>query len=57
MTDRFRITKAWAQRFAAEKISVPTLLRRARLPVTLFEQEKIYVTTAELFGCGGALLR
>jgi len=49
MPDRFRITKAWAQRFAAEKISVPMLLRRAGLPGNLFEQEKIYVTTAEVF--------
>jgi AraC-like DNA-binding protein len=49
MADRFRITKGWAQRFAAEKISVPMLLRRAGLPATLFEQEKIYVTTAEVF--------
>src|SRR5947199_7810989 len=49
MPDRFRITKAWAQRFAAEKIVVPTLLRRAELPAGLFEQEKIYITTAELF--------
>jgi len=49
MTDRFRITKAWAQRFAEEKIAVPALLRRAGLPATLFQQEKIYVTTAEVF--------
>ncbi|HXT41721.1 MAG TPA: AraC family transcriptional regulator [Candidatus Angelobacter sp.] len=49
MADRFRITKAWAQRFAVEKIAVPTLLRRAGLPASLFQQEKIYVTTAELF--------
>ena len=49
MTDRFRITRGWAQRFAAEKIAVPTLLRRAGLPGNLFEQEKIYVTTAEIF--------
>jgi AraC-like DNA-binding protein len=49
MADRFRITKAWAQRFAVEKISVPRLLRRARLPANLFEREKIYVTTAEVF--------
>ena len=49
MADRFRITKGWAQRFAAEKISVPLLLRRAGLPANLFEQEKIYVTTAEVF--------
>ena len=49
MTDRFRITKAWAQRFAEEKIAVPTLLRRAGLPANLFQQEKIYVTTAQIF--------
>jgi AraC-like DNA-binding protein len=49
MPDRFRITKGWAQRFAAEKIPVPMLLRRAGLPANLFEQEKIYVTTAEVF--------
>jgi AraC-like DNA-binding protein len=49
MADRFRITKGWAQRFAAEKISVPIMLRRAGLPANLFEQEKIYVTTAEVF--------
>jgi AraC-like DNA-binding protein len=49
MADRFRITKGWAHRFAAENISVPMLLRRAGLPATLFEQEKIYVTTAEVF--------
>src|SRR5213596_439785 len=49
MTDRFRITKAWAQRFAEEKIAVPTLLRRAGLPASLFQQENIYVTTAEVF--------
>ena len=49
MADRFRITKGWAQRFAAEKISVPILLRRAGLPANLFEQEKIYVTTAQVF--------
>jgi len=28
---------------------VPALLRRAGLPAALFEQEKVYVTTAELF--------
>lgn len=49
MPDRFRITPAWARRFAAEKISVVELLQRAGLPATLFQQEKIYVTTAEIF--------
>jgi AraC-like DNA-binding protein len=49
MSDRFRITKGWAQRFAQEKISVPHLLKRAGLPPNLFEQEKIFVTTAQVF--------
>jgi hypothetical protein len=49
MADRFRITKGWADRFAAEKIAVPTLLRSAGLPANPFQQEKIYVTTAEIF--------
>src|SRR5678816_611074 len=49
MADRFRITKGWAHRFAAENISVPMLLRRAGLPPNLFEQEKIFVTTAQVF--------
>jgi len=49
MPDRFRITKGWALRFAQEKIPLPALLQRAGLPATLFEQDKIYVTTAEIF--------
>lgn len=49
MIDRFRITKGWAQRLAAEEIAIPTLLLRAGLPANLFSQEKIYVTTAQIF--------
>jgi AraC-like DNA-binding protein len=49
MADRFRLTKGWAQRFQTRGISVPTLLRRAGLPANLFEQEKIFVTTAQIF--------
>ena len=49
MSDRFRITRGWAQRFAAEKIDVTELLRRAGLPAGLFQPERIHVTTAELF--------
>src|SRR2546425_11972383 len=49
MTDRLRISSTWAQRFAEHKIALPILLRRAGLPAGLFQQEKIYVTTAELF--------
>src|SRR5207237_621512 len=49
MSDRLRISNTWGKRFADQKIALPALLRRAGLPVRLFEQEKVYVTTAELF--------
>ena len=49
MSDRLRISSTWGKRFTEQKIAVPTLLRRAGLPAVLFEQEKVYVTTAELF--------
>jgi len=49
MSDRLRISGTWGKRFAEQKIALPTLLRRAGLPAGLFEQEKVYVTTAELF--------
>jgi AraC-like DNA-binding protein len=49
MSDQLRISSMWGKRFAEQKIAVPALLRRAGLPVTLFQQEKVYVSTAELF--------
>lgn len=49
MSDQLRISSLWGKRFAEQKIAVPALLRRAGLPATLFQQEKVYVTTAELF--------
>jgi len=49
MSDRLRISRTWAQRFADHKIALSALLRRAELPAGLFQQEKIHVTTAELF--------
>jgi AraC-like DNA-binding protein len=49
MSDRLRISSLWGKRFAEQKIAVPALLRRAGLPGTLFQQEKVHVTTAELF--------
>ena len=55
MADRFRITIGWAHRFTAEKIDVPALLRRASLPAGLFQREKIYITTAELFALWRAI--
>ncbi len=49
MSDRLRISNTWGKRFADHKIAIPTLLRRAGLPAGLFEQEKVYITTAQLF--------
>src|SRR4051812_18065049 len=49
LPDRLRISNTWGKRFADHKLTVPILLRRAGLPVTLFQQEKVCVTTAELF--------
>jgi AraC-like DNA-binding protein len=49
MSDQLRISSLWGKRFAEQKIAVPVLLRRAGLPVTLFQQENVYVSTAELF--------
>jgi len=49
MTDRFRLSSTWAQRFADHQIAVTALLRNAGLPTGLFQQEKVHVTTAELF--------
>jgi len=49
MSDRLRISNTWGKRFTDKKIALPALLRRAGLPVGLFEQEKVYLTTAQLF--------
>ncbi len=49
MTDQLRISPAWAQRFEEQHIHLPALLRRAGLPSGLFQQERVYVTTAQLF--------
>ena len=49
MSDRLRISSGWGKRFEDQSIAVPILLRRAGLPPGLFRQEKVYVTTKELF--------
>lgn len=49
MSDRLRISNTWGKRFTDQKLVLPALLRRAGLPVELFEQEKVYLTTAQLF--------
>jgi len=49
MSNQFKVSNLWAQRLQEHQISLPAVLRRAGLPARFFQQEKIYVTTAELF--------
>ena len=48
-SDRFKVSPLWATRLREHQVSVPDVLRRAGLPAGFFQQEKIYVTTTELF--------
>ncbi len=54
-TDRFKFSSIWTTRLPEHHISVSAVLRRAGLPAGFFQQEKIYVTTAELFAFWRAL--
>lgn len=47
--DRFRISSLMPRRLAERGLPLPALLRRAGLPATFFQQDKIFATTAELF--------
>jgi hypothetical protein len=55
MSDRFRVSNLLARRLGEHQVSLPALLRRAGLPAAFFQQEKIYVTTAELFALWRAI--
>ena len=55
MSNQFKVSKLWAQRLQEHHISLPAVLRRAGLPGGFFQQEKIYVTTAELFALWSAV--
>ena len=54
-SDRFKVPSLWATRLREHQVSVPDVLRRAGLPESFFKQEKIYVTTAELFALWRAI--
>jgi len=49
MTKRFRVSSTIPQRLEELGLSSAVVLRQAGLPIGLFEQEKILVTTEELF--------
>jgi AraC-like DNA-binding protein len=55
MTNRFRVSRTLAPRL--EELGVPpaAALRQAGLPMALFEQSKIWVTTGELFALYDAI--
>jgi len=55
MSDRFKVSSLLAGRLKEHQVSVPAVLRRAGLPAGFFQQERIYVTTAELFGLWRAI--
>jgi len=48
-SDRFKVSSVLATRLSEHKVPISSVLRRAGLPAGFFQQEKIYVTTAELF--------
>jgi AraC-like DNA-binding protein len=55
MSDRFRVSGLLAQRLQEEKLSLPAVLATAGLPAGFFQQERIFVTTDELFAVWRAI--
>jgi AraC-like DNA-binding protein len=55
ISDRFKVSSLLARRLGEHKVSVPAVLNRAGLPSGFFQQEKISVTTAELFALWRAI--
>jgi AraC-like DNA-binding protein len=55
MSDRFRVSGLLAQRLREQEISLSGVLALAGLPTGFFQQEKIFVWTAELFALWRAI--
>ena len=55
MTQRFRVPGALAARLEEHNVSVPAVLRHARLPQDTFDQTRILVSTEELFALWDAV--
>jgi hypothetical protein len=55
--NRFRVATTLAQKLEELGVSPAEVLRHARLPERLFEQDKIFVSTEELFALYGALTK
>ena len=55
MTNRFRVSGTLASRLEESGISSDAVLRRAGLPLGLFKQSKIFLTTEEMFALHRAI--
>jgi AraC-like DNA-binding protein len=55
MTNRFRVSGTLANRLEESGISSAAVLRRADLPLGLFKQSKIFLTTEEMFALHRAI--
>lgn len=55
MNTRFRVSGLLASRLEEQNLPLPAVLRRAGLPAGFFQQEKIFVTTEELFALWAAI--
>src|SRR5437667_2079929 len=49
MSNQFKVSKLWAQRLQEHQISYAVFCLKKKIPARFFQQEKIYVTTADLF--------
>jgi len=49
MSDRFRISRVLLERLEEHRIHLPALIRRAGLPSTFLDDERVFATTSELF--------
>jgi AraC-like DNA-binding protein len=55
MTNRFRISATLPRQLEEVAISPASVLRQARLPITLFDQGKVWLTTEEMFSLYAAI--
>lgn len=55
MNDRFKVSALLASRLREHKVSLPAVVARGGLPVNFFSQERISVTTSELFALWRAI--
>lgn len=55
MSNRFRVSSLLARKLEEHQLLLPAVLRHAGLPMGFFNQEKIFVTTEELFALWRAI--